>query len=446
MYLLFVSTAKYCVVKWDKDELQSYVPMAVKNKTMCISVKISVRLPSSETIGPSRIDESHIHRSVMRRHQPPKRKQVEMPKSMTLGIPNRRSVEGDSRGDSRTPSPLNSPRRSGKFAGSFRRSKKPENDVTTKKPTPDVLESLDLDVKIKTSTTEVTVRGSQTMVAESKNKFLHFKDIRSVSSVTSSSRKTIKRNIARLTSFASSSTTVAENTNLGGGDATPTPPTKPQSPPICIPDDRRLMDSLNLEFPLASDLKGSSNKSGKSRDSALSDSTTDTTSDTVDFDSLSGDRVSITSDPGVVLNIQGRTSTSPLFVKSATMSVNSKEKKQLVPSRNNSIIKSGKQSSSLRKKPLAIQQSLPPGSMPVGKPLVSGLLQHTSKLAPLFTPKGIPLNNVPQKKAVSLSFLLQYTGGEGAKEGYYREVTEDLSVTIQPALYLFDFSVVPVKG
>ena len=443
MYVIYI--AKYCVVKWDKDELQSYVPMAVKNKTMSLSVKIFVRLPSSEIIGPGRIDESHIHRSVMRRHQQPKRQQVEMPKSMTLGIPNRCSLENDVRADSRTPSPLNSPRRSGKFAGSFRRSKKPENDVTTKKPTtPNVLESLDLDLKIKTGATEGIVKGSQTMVAESKNKFLHLKDMPSVSSVKSS-RKTIKQKFAKFPYFASGSSIVPENTNLGG-DTTPTLPIKPKSPPIPIPDDRRLMDSLNLEFPLASDLKGSSNKSGKSRDSALSDSTTDTTSDTVDFDSLSGDRVSITSDPGVVLNMQGRGSTSPLFVKSATMSTSSKEKKQLTASRNNSIKRSGKQSSSLRKKPLTIQQSLPPGSMPASKPLVSGLLQHASKLAPLFTPKGVPLDNVPQKRSVSLSFLLQYTGGEGAKEGYYREVTEDLSVTIQPALYLFDFSVVPVKG
>ena len=456
---IFSILAKYCIVSWSEAELQSFVPMEVKNRMLTLPVKITICLPSSQKVGPSKVDESHIRRSVLRRRQSkPKREHSAIDgvhKSITLAPPTRRSADSEMRALSKSPSssPSGSPRR--KFnTGSFRRSKKADSNLKNKS---DLLESLDLhnsELETNDSNSTMTINDATQpppTPEESVSKIRSLKDTPGTSTPRTS-RMTLKRSFARLRSLAN--TTGSQESSGGGGGVsvstgvlplipTHVPPV-PKSPPIAIPDGR-FMDSLNLEFPLASDLS-ISDKNSKSRDSALSDSTTDTVSDTVDFDQVSGDRVSITSDPGVLLNAQAKYGTPPAFIKSSTVSLNQKEKKSLMLLGGEDLLKKPiKHHSSLRRKPLAALHSLPGGSTGLRSPL-SGVLQSPPGLLPMLSSNEISRKTNLLKKNVTLSFLLQYTGGDGAKEGYYREVAEDLNVSVLPVLYFFNFSVFPVKG
>ena len=432
VHVLFHVIAKFCAVTWDKSELQSLVPMEVKNKKLSLPVRITVNVPLSQRIGPSKIDESHVHRSVLRRRQSkPKREHSAIPKSNTLSIPSRRSAENDGSESSKTPSPLSSPSRMKKFSGSLRRSIKSDNEP--KPPVVDneseLLQSLDLQSGVSSKSKEHdinTVNDVPSVLSPNdavlKNK-IGIKD--TVGGTPKASRSTFRRSFAKLKHLKSTHSD-SNNTDRPGSSKSTTTTTVSKPIPINNP---RLMDTLNLDYPLANDLRIDS----KNRDSTLSDNTTDTISDTVDFDSLSGDRVSITSDPGSLLIAPGRIGTLPAFKKSSTMSLNQKRSVGYDDSAKKSI------------KPFATQRKrvlTPVQSLPMGNPL-----------KPMFTP-GLPVLNSPvktikaalQKKQLKMDFLLQYTGGEGAKEGYYREVLVDLHVSVRPALYFFDFSVIPVKG
>ena len=52
----------------------------------------------------------------------------------------------------------------------------------------------------------------------------------------------------------------------------------------------------------------------------------------------------------------------------------------------------------------------------------------------------------PKTKRTKAVFLLQYTGGLGASEGYYRELMLEVNVIIKPSLIFDEFGVTAVKG
>lgn len=52
----------------------------------------------------------------------------------------------------------------------------------------------------------------------------------------------------------------------------------------------------------------------------------------------------------------------------------------------------------------------------------------------------------PQRKQVYGQFVLEYSGGEGGAEGYYREVTTKVTVNVKPSLIFGQFEVKVVEG
>ncbi len=416
--------------------------MNVKNKKLCLPLKLTVSVPSSQRIGPSKLDESHVHRSVLRRRLS-KPKTIHSvvdsrPKSKTITPVTRLSVENDDKDPSRTPSPLSSPSHmKKKISGSFRRPKKTNAETKTSvKDDSHLLESLDLHrdiVPLELQTRDSVVTDIHVHVETTDDTSIQNKSSVNIKDTPGGtpkiSRSTIRRSIAKLKQLADSA-------GVTNNDGPLSPKTNTTSLPIPI-NDPRLVDSLNLEYPLAHDLRVVNKDSGN-RDSTLSDNTTDTTSDNVDFDTLSGDCVSISSDPGSLLTTSGKNGATPTIKKSSTISMS---QKRIIIGNDDNVKRSATGRSSYttrRKKPL-----IPVNSLPMGN--------ATSK--PMFSP-GLPVLLSPerssktslQEKQIIMDLLLQYTGGEGAKEGYYREVSMDLHVSVRPALYFFDFSVIPVKG
>ena len=150
----------------------------------------------------------------------------------------------------------------------------------------------------------------------------------------------------------------------------------------------------------------------------------DTNSDIIDFDGLSSDRTSIKSDPGIDI--------LPLPSKGSGAMT-------LSPASSSSF----KLSTLMKKRPVVGQASLPFVTVPskVTQPVKGPsfpLISHPTKAEKL-RPR-------PGKKLVKTVFLMQYTGGEGAKEGYYREVSLELSCVVKPTLIFDEFVITSIKG
>ena len=68
---------------------------------------------------------------------------------------------------------------------------------------------------------------------------------------------------------------------------------------------------------------------------------------------------------------------------------------------------------------------------------------------PLISPPTGPVvkavRRPPERKLIKSTFLVQYTGGQGSKEGYYREVTMEIAMTVRPTLVFDAFYVSIVK-
>ena len=222
------------------------------------------------------------------------------------------------------------------------------------------------------------------------------------------------------------------------------------STPIEIPD-VRLVDSLNLEPPLSASLNAK-----KMADIHLSpdipasienEVVSDTTSDIVDFDNMyTADRVSIKSDPGGALSDTRSSSPTPSSptIKSSTSSFFSLKDFKQTFLESNLDKKHSSLKGSLRKRRVEPQSSLPTSTKPVT------LKQQIHKIPPVVISQPTGAQKMrrapPGKKTIKVSFLMQYTGGEGAKEGYYREVPVDVTATVKPTLVFDDFSVSAVKG
>ena len=197
----------------------------------------------------------------------------------------------------------------------------------------------------------------------------------------------------------------------------------------------RFMDSLNLE----QHNKENDVSFGKRYSVGVRSCESDTISDIVDFDEV--DRVSVKSDPGSTTDDATGGSSIPTgtSVKSDT-SIKS-DSPNIIPHHISSV---SSFSSSVglfsikRKKKVGPQASLPAVKQLVPRPRVPSISSPTGALKVRRQPPG--------KKEVKTVFLLRYTGGEGAKEGYYRELTVDLSYVIRPSLIFEDFAISPVKG
>lgn len=197
--------------------------------------------------------------------------------------------------------------------------------------------------------------------------------------------------------------------------------------------DPRLMDSLNLEHPLKENsstkenapLNGNINR----HSTGIGSYEADTLSDIVNFEF---DRTSLKSDPD---------SSDANSIKSDAAigtSVKSNDSNILLhhPSLVSTVAAPFK-----KKKKVGYQSSLPAGIMKPVQSKVSSVPQISLPTTALKVRR-----QPPKKKKVVTTFLLQYTGGEGSKEGYYREVTVEMSNTIGPSLVFDEFSISAVKG
>ena len=400
--------------------------MTEKNKHVSFPLRVAICIPHSLRVGPYKPDELHVQSLVLRRLS----KQLyllqvprDTPKSKTLA-PNRTSFTDVKELLGRSTSYLGSPSRRKKMNSSYRKSK---DDQFHDSPKSDLFESLDLPDNPSFSHRLKSIVDKQPDL-----KPLEESPVK---------RKLLARNN---TTSGSPSSSVRFKNRFKKPSDTSSIPLKPSKPiPIHVPNDR-LMDSLNLDFPRASDLRRKIDNN--SRQSILSDTTTDPISE---LDNQSSDKVSIKSDPGssspLPFSIPTTpptppTSPQPFQLRSSTLqtstSIFAKDK------RVHSLEEKKPGWSSHKKKRVAIQSSLPVQ----GKSFIASTLPKAPGVPTIFSPAKRPKKHPPDRKKLNTVFLLQYTGGEGAKEGYYREVTVSLTVTIRPTLYFEDFAIAPVKG
>ena len=423
-FLVFLGD--YCQFSWNEEILKSLFPLSQKNNVYSFPLKVDVNIPTYLRIGSCKVlhEGAHVlfsfsHDSLTNKVP----KKVEgSPKSKTLRPNNSYSNQIDSSRISST-SIFTSPQRLKRFRGSFNR----QNDKheITKANKSNLLESLDLP-SVPPVRSRALGRFNENHVEPlDENSELQ---IRHDSSSSPRSSKILKR-LAN-TKPPHTVQELAKHTI--------------SSSPIEIPD-VRLMDSLNLEQPQSESLNAKKMADiHLSPTSIESEVVSDTTSDIVNFDNMStADRVSIKSDPGGALS-DTISSSPPPTIKSSTSSFFSlKDFKQ-------SFLESqqDKKHSSLKglskKKRVELQSSLPVSTKPVT------IRQQTHKIPPVVISQPTGAQKMrrtpPGKKTIKVSFLMQYTGGEGAKEGYYREVPVDVTATVKPTLVFDDFSVSPVKG
>ena len=153
----------------------------------------------------------------------------------------------------------------------------------------------------------------------------------------------------------------------------------------------------------------------------------------VDFDGSVSDRASIKSDPGIDI--------LPAPFTGAPSSLSNSPRGMLtMPSGPSSF----KLSTLMKKRPAG-----PQASLPVGTSSTSKIIQTTrGPVVPFIShpTKAEKLRHRPGKKIVKTVFMMKYTGGEGAKEGYYREVTMELSSVVKPTLIFDEFVITSIKG
>ena len=212
-----------------------------------------------------------------------------------------------------------------------------------------------------------------------------------------------------------------------------TPPSSPQTSIKSISG--RLMDSLNLDQP--------QNVPKQPSDSARNSIVSPDTTSELDFDATTfSDAASLKSEPGdihpspshsTLVNSPSHSASSSSVSKSATISA----------IRDSAAIKdftglTDKMFTRVSRKATPVQ---------VGQR--TRRTDSAKAALAISAPKG-PLHKAvrrpPKVKPVKGVFLLQYTGGEGSKEGYYRQVTVDVSLTIKPTLIFYNFSVATIKG
>ena len=421
----------YCQFSWNDEILKSLFPLSQKNKVYSFPLKVDVNIPTYLRIGSCKVLHQGAHvlfffsRDSLTSEAP---KKVDgSPKSKTLR-PNSTSYSNqiDSSRISST-SIFTSPQRLKRFRGSFNR----QNDKheITKANKSDLLESLDLpNIHPVRSRTLGRLNENHVEPLDENSEL----QIRHDSSSSPRSSKILKR---LGTKSPHTVQELAKSTR--------------SSSPIEIPD-VRLMDSLNLEQTLTASLNAK-----KMADTHLSpdmstfvetDVVSDTTSDIVNFDMSTADRVSIKSDPGGALSdtISSSPTPSSPSIKTSTSSFFSL--KELKPSFLES--QQDKKHSSLKglskKKRVEPQSSLPTSAKSVT------LKAQVNKIPPVVISQPTGAQKIrrapPGKKTIKVSFLMQYTGGEGAKEGYYREVPVEVTATVKPTLVFDDFSVSAVKG
>ena len=161
----------------------------------------------------------------------------------------------------------------------------------------------------------------------------------------------------------------------------------------------------------------------------------DTNSDIIDFDGLASDRTSIKSDPGI--NIL------PLPFGGGGSLISNASKGSGAMTLSPASSSSFKLSTLMKKRPVVGQASLPFVTVPskVAQPVKGPSLPLISRPT-----KAEKLRPRPGKKLVKTVFLMQYTGGEGAKEGYYREVSLELLCVVKPTLIFDEFVITSIKG
>ncbi len=220
--------------------------------------------------------------------------------------------------------------------------------------------------------------------------------------------------------------------------------------------DSSLIGSLSLEHPALFDPRvsktlpanispGSQKRNsqyGKPQKQSLEDH---------DFDKYVDNRASVCSDPGD--NLSGSPQTKNLFLrrskvtdtksvpfpKSDTVAANlSHLGEQRLESRYSSVI----QPSDLagRAPPLARGVGTRAGGSNKKGPLSKFDISHPT--GPLY--KAVP--RPPTRKKIEATVALQYSGGEGGRAGYYREVTTTVTLTVRPSVIFHQVEVKPAPG
>lgn len=374
---------------WSKESVQSLLPLAIKNRIYTFPLGVSVGIPNYLKMGSPKTHHLHSRARTLLHVGgvlvPPRVK-----KAWTLGPSNRHNTDTDTQ---KKPNPPGSPGRFQQMGGSFRtQTQSCKSDSKT-----GLLESLDLSTPptapIDIVKTDSSPQPHKVSTSDSPSNSTYLQPTKDVSA---SPKSYIRKSIKKLTSKHSQNS----------------------------PRHNRFMDSLNLEHVPSN---GSKQVSIDVNPLSTQDS------DDIEFDAISNDRMSIKSDPGDAVGIPFPIPASPppsspssFSLKSATFGSRESDRKK-VYSKESKRTKLGPAISLQYPKPsVAKEPSLPKISSP----------SEVRKI------KRAP----PKTKRTRAVFLLQYTGGLGASQGHYREVTLEVNVVIKPSLTFDEFGVTAVKG
>ena len=420
-YYYYYLLVEYCSFSWNDDKFTTLFPLTEKNKTYHFPVKISTSFPSYLRVGSCKVlhHRSRINSLFSPTHKP----DPVSNKSKTLNVPRPTSVTSSggsvSERSSNTSSLLSSPIRLMRREGSLRRDGSLRHSAQKKKEIKsELLESLDLQQ-----------RGSSLPP--------HLPPVAPPIHKGGGSNEGLK-----------------EGGVAGGGvegkdqlkkrfDFTHRSPSliRRNKKPDPKTNSKNLMDSLNLETQkVSSQIDHTSRYVSHTPKEAVDHTPNPLVEDQwsvrseidVDFDGSIGDRTSIKSDPGIdILPVP--------FTGGPSSLSNSPRGVSTTPSGPSSF----KLATLMKKRPAGPQASLPVGAS------TAKVVQTTrGPVMPFIShpTKAEKLRHRPGKKSVKTVFMMKYSGGEGAKEGYYREVTLELSSVVKPTLIFDEFVVTSTKG
>lgn len=447
------SSVEYCRFSWKEEEFDPLFPLSEKNKGYHFPVKVTTSFPNYLRVGSCKV---LYHRSRINSLFSPAHKTSQAPastdKAKTLAVVSReRPVSGSSSSgggggggtgserSSNTSSLLSSPIRLMRRDGSLRRSSGSKKDNNKS----ELLESLDLQQRGSPGgpssliPSSLAKRGGGGVIKE---QLLDLKDWNE-REITNQLHKKLDSPHRRSPSLilrnkkmaAQKTTTTTVDNSLVDSLNLETKNMPPQAPSSSDKDHASIVRDHTRVSPSPQSLSTSNERPRHSGDQWSVRS--DTNSDIIDFNGLASDRTSIKSDPGIDI--------LPLPFGGGGSLVSNASKGSGAMTLSPASSSSFKLSTLMKKRPVVGQASLPFVTVPSK---VAQSIKGPSFPLISHPTKAEKLRPRPGKKLVKTVFLMQYTGGEGAKEGYYREVSLELLCVVKPTLIFDEFVVTSIKG
>ena len=213
----------------------------------------------------------------------------------------------------------------------------------------------------------------------------------------------------------------------------------------------RLMDSLNLESALSEGLMSRSEQNHGPV--GISNFSRSGSAGEMELDKVSCDKMSLKSDPGTspsseLYPVLGSPSPPMLPTHSPKQPTHSpKQLSSTMPLSEPAVLASQERRAfstdrSSTSKPPRIKKS---GPAAISRHRAVDGMRSVPLISPPTGPVVKAVRRPPERKLIKTTFLVQYTGGEGSKEGYYREVTMEIAMTIRPTVVFDAFFVSVVK-